>query len=112
MIKLNFILSLLFLSTTFYAQINRVDYFVLTKNTIDTTNVRTFLLFNKNESIFIWNSIVNSENNEIKKGQGDEVKFTNKSTGPGTLTYLWNFGDGSPINTNQNPTHDHIQRNR
>lgn len=76
MIKLNFKLSLLFLSTTFYAQINRVDYFVLTKNTIDTTNVRTFLLFNKNESIFIWNSIVNSENNEIKKGQGDEVKFT------------------------------------
>lgn len=26
---------------------------------------------------------------------GDKVAFTNKSTGPGTLTYLWGFGDGA-----------------
>lgn len=76
MIKLNFIFSFLFFCATFHAQVNRVDYYVLTKNTIDTTNVRTFLLFNKNESIFIWNSISNSENNELKKGEDGEVKFT------------------------------------
>ena len=76
MIKLKFTFSFLFFCATFYAQVNRVDYYVLTKNTIDTTNVRTFLLFNKNESIFIWNSILNSENNELKKGEEGEVKFT------------------------------------
>jgi GLPGLI family protein len=76
MIKLNFIFSILFFSVALQAQINRVDYYVLTKNTIDTTNVRTFLLFNKNESIFIWNSKLNNENNELTKGEDGEVKFT------------------------------------
>jgi len=32
------------------------------------------------------------------------VGFTDNSTGNG-LTYLWNFGDGSPISTNQSPSH-------
>jgi gliding motility-associated-like protein len=32
------------------------------------------------------------------------VSFTNNSTGPGTLTYLWNFGDGG-TSTVQNPSH-------
>ncbi|HZH64296.1 MAG TPA: PKD domain-containing protein, partial [Flavisolibacter sp.] len=32
------------------------------------------------------------------------VSFTNNSTGPGTLTYLWNFGDGG-TSTLQNPSH-------
>ncbi|HLF45271.1 MAG TPA: PKD domain-containing protein [Chitinophagaceae bacterium] len=32
------------------------------------------------------------------------VSFTNNSTGPGTLTYAWNFGDGGTSNV-QNPSH-------
>lgn len=32
------------------------------------------------------------------------VDFTSTSTGPGTLSYLWNFGDGS-TSTLQNPSH-------
>jgi hypothetical protein len=32
------------------------------------------------------------------------VLFTNQSTGSGTLTYTWNFGDGTG-STEQNPTH-------
>ncbi|HEY0039971.1 MAG TPA: PKD domain-containing protein, partial [Flavisolibacter sp.] len=32
------------------------------------------------------------------------VTFTNNSTGPGTLSYLWNFGDGN-TSTQQNPSH-------
>lgn len=32
------------------------------------------------------------------------IDFTNISTGPGTLTYLWNFGDGT-TSTLQNPSH-------
>ncbi len=31
------------------------------------------------------------------------VTFTNNSTGSGTLTYEWNFGDGSPVSTVQTP---------
>lgn len=32
------------------------------------------------------------------------IAFTNASTGPGTLSYLWDFGDGT-TSTAQNPTH-------
>ncbi|TDX01265.1 PKD domain-containing protein [Dinghuibacter silviterrae] len=34
----------------------------------------------------------------------DPVKFTSTSTGPGTLSYLWNFGDGT-TSTAANPAH-------
>lgn len=34
----------------------------------------------------------------------DEVKFTNNSTGPGTLSYEWDFGDGS-TSTIKTPSH-------
>ena len=38
----------------------------------------------------------------------DEVQFTNKSAGPGVLSYLWDFGDG---NTSQdaNPQHSYAE---
>lgn len=36
------------------------------------------------------------------------VNFTNTSTGPGALTYLWNFGDGSQ-STDKNPSHTYTQ---
>ena len=34
----------------------------------------------------------------------DKVTFSNESTGPGTLSYLWNFGDGT-TSTQKNPEH-------
>jgi GLPGLI family protein len=58
------------------AQTSRVDYYTLTKNTIDTTNVRTYLLINKKESVFIWNSIVNNESKKDDIGIDGEIKFT------------------------------------
>lgn len=33
------------------------------------------------------------------------ITFTNTTTGPPTLSYEWDFGDGSPISTATNPTH-------
>lgn len=36
------------------------------------------------------------------------VNFTNQSTGMGTLTYLWKFGDGN-TSTAQNPSHTYTQ---
>jgi len=32
------------------------------------------------------------------------ISFQDQSSGPGTLTYLWNFGNGSPPSTLSNPT--------
>jgi gliding motility-associated-like protein len=39
----------------------------------------------------------------------DAVQFTNKSQGPGTLTYLWNFGDGT-TSTQKDPKHIFAQK--
>ncbi len=35
--------------------------------------------------------------------------FGNASGGNGTLDYTWNFGDGSPTDTSQNPTHTYTR---
>ncbi|HRO41613.1 MAG TPA: PKD domain-containing protein [Flavipsychrobacter sp.] len=37
------------------------------------------------------------------------VNFTNTTTStvPGTITYAWNFGDGSPLSSTTNPTHSY-----
>ncbi len=36
-----------------------------------------------------------------------DVQFSNLSTGPNpeSMTYVWNFGDGSPVSTDENPVH-------
>jgi PKD repeat protein len=36
---------------------------------------------------------------------GSSSHFTNTTTGGGTLTYQWNFDDGSPLSTETNPSH-------
>ena len=36
---------------------------------------------------------------------GQELAFTNLSTGTGPLTYTWDFGDGSPLSSETNPVH-------
>jgi gliding motility-associated-like protein len=39
----------------------------------------------------------------------DTIKLTNNSTGPGTLHYLWDFGDGN-TSTVKNPVHRYTQK--
>lgn len=39
----------------------------------------------------------------------DPVQFTNQSKGPGTLSYVWDFGDGQ-TSTQANPSHSFNQR--
>jgi len=36
------------------------------------------------------------------------IDFTNTSTGPPTLSYIWDFGDGSPFSGVTNPTHTYL----
>jgi len=36
------------------------------------------------------------------------IDFTNTSTGPPTLSYVWDFGDGSPFSGVTNPTHTYL----
>lgn len=38
------------------------------------------------------------------------VEFTNQSTGSEPITYTWDFGDGSPVSTDTNPTHVYTQQ--
>lgn len=45
----------------------------------------------------------NASRNVLCK-ETDAVQFTNTSSGPGTLSYTWNFGDGTTVTTT-NPSH-------
>ncbi|MEN9570867.1 MAG: hypothetical protein RL172_2098 [Bacteroidota bacterium] len=38
----------------------------------------------------------------------EAIRFTNLTSGPGTFTYQWNFGDGSPISTLKDPVHTYL----
>lgn len=61
-----------------YSQVTRVDYYTFTKNTVDTTNVRTYLLFDQKMSIFIWNSTLNKVSKIADSGSGGELKTIKK----------------------------------
>ena len=39
------------------------------------------------------------------------ISFTNASTDVGTMTYWWNFGDGSPLSDEINPSHTYTDSN-
>ncbi len=43
--------------------------------------------------------------------EADPITFTNSSTGPGTLSYVWSFGDGKS-STSTSPTHTYNQKGK
>ncbi len=45
--------------------------------------------------------------NSIKCKPPETISFTNTTTGPGTIIYSWNFGDGG-TSTAVNPTHNYL----
>ncbi|WP_333696365.1 PKD domain-containing protein [Flavobacterium sp.] len=49
--------------------------------------------------------IVNFSFSNNNTCSGTQIQFTSNVTGSGNYTYSWDFGDGSPSSTQQNPTH-------
>jgi YVTN family beta-propeller protein len=39
---------------------------------------------------------------------GDTQSWTNQSTGTAPLSYVWNFGDGTPLHVAEHPTHTYV----
>ncbi len=46
-----------------------------------------------------------SANSSVQCLSSNSFVFTNQSSGTAPITYVWNFGDGSPTSTATNPTH-------
>ena len=56
----------------------KVDYFTYTKNTVDTSGIRSYLIFNNNNSVFVWKSINNSTNKNKEISDDSETKINFK----------------------------------
>jgi len=53
-----------------FSQSSKIEYYTFTKNTIDTTGIRSYLIFDEKKSIFIWKSI--SQKKQTSKNVTDE----------------------------------------
>ncbi|MDX1437547.1 MAG: PKD domain-containing protein, partial [Anaerolineales bacterium] len=74
--------------------------FTITLTVTNTTDTDIYT-----DTIFIGTPAVADFTDSSPKGVGETVVFTNTSTGSPPLFYLWNFGDGSPISTELDPSH-------
>ena len=78
--------------------------------TLKVTNDKgCFKIFSKVSYIQVSAGVVTNFTNTVPLSctPPANIDFTNASTGPGSLTYLWNFGDGT-TSTLQNPSHTYI----
>jgi GLPGLI family protein len=55
-------------------QVEKIEYYTFTHNTVDTTSIRSYLLFNKQESLFVWKSL----NQKSEKSKDISLKDENK----------------------------------
>lgn len=53
-----------------FSQSSKIEYYTFTKNTIDTTGIRSYLIFDESKSIYIWKS--NSHKNSTSKNVTEE----------------------------------------
>lgn len=66
-----FYVFFLFIISTFPIfgqQMGKVHYYTFTEHTIDTTGIRTYLLFDNEKSLFIWKSIKYKQDEELSRG--------------------------------------------
>lgn len=71
-----------------FGQDSKIEYQTFTKNTIDTTGIRTYLLFNKNGALFVWKSTLQGANTskEVSEEGTIEIKKVFRDT-IGTRVY-------------------------
>jgi GLPGLI family protein len=69
------IILLIFNFNLVIGQVTKVEYYTFTKNTVDTTGIRTYLLFNKHKSLFVWKSIRQeaTKSKKVSNENGNEV---------------------------------------
>ncbi|QMU63517.1 MAG: GLPGLI family protein [Flavobacteriaceae bacterium] len=68
---------LLFNLNFLIGQVTKVEYYTFTKNTIDTTGIKTYLLFDKHKSLFVWKSTTQKTKKlkEVSNEKGNEIKI-------------------------------------
>lgn len=77
-----FVAALFFIVTELFSQNSKIEYQTFTKNTIDTTGIRTYLLFDKKKSLFVWKSVSQEANTskEVSEEGVIEIKKVFKDT--------------------------------
>ncbi|WP_196887574.1 GLPGLI family protein [Aureivirga sp. CE67] len=73
--KLKFLLFTFLISLFSFGQKSKIEYYTFTKNTIDTTGIRSYLIFDNNKSLFVWRSEKQEEKSEIYDDDEDRVNF-------------------------------------
>tara|TARA_B100001063_G_C16643810_1_gene492256 strand:- start:158 stop:937 length:780 start_codon:yes stop_codon:yes gene_type:complete len=68
-----------------YGQISKVEYYTFTKNTIDTTSIRSYLLFDNYKSLFVWKSLYQERKSSKKVSDDDSSQITFKKVYKDTI---------------------------
>ena len=96
---------------TFYALIFKKDPSALTANlgvsSTSATQIRNAAKIIAYDSLFFWDKFSIIKANFTNTITNKSVSFTNISTN--AFSYKWDFGDGSSINTGNNPTYTYSQ---
>lgn len=73
-------LFFLFTLSLSFSQNTRVEYYTFTKNTIDTTGIKSYLLFNNKKSLFVWKSVKQETKANSSQDQDESNKINIKKT--------------------------------
>lgn len=56
----------------------KLEYYTYTNNTVDTTGIKSYLIFNNRKSLFVWKSIINNMKREKSTSDKGEAKINYK----------------------------------
>lgn len=75
---MRFIFFLIFVPINLVGQVTRVNYNYYTKNTIDTTGINTYLLFDNEKSVYIFNSNTNKIEDHVNETPEFDIQIKRK----------------------------------
>jgi gliding motility-associated-like protein len=81
--------------------------FTYTLVNVSDSNTPTVVIPQNDTEVVTINAlpVVNFSFTNNNSCSGTAIQFTPSVTGSGSYTYLWDFGDGTPTSTSQNPSH-------